>query len=108
MCVREWIRGCKLEVSMTTLEGIVLFGFGLVCYLLWDIRQQLFFMNRNILDRDRKWVIFVINVNIHLRLYGDVNITIIKSGFLFVTTVLKKLDFLILDLLVKLKISKEW
>ena len=47
---------------MTTLEGIVLFGFGLVSYLLWDIRQQLFFINmnqkeigRNLLDRDRKW-----------------------------------------------------
>ena len=63
MCVREWIRGCNLEVSMTTLEGIVLFGFGLVSYLLWDIRQQLFFINMNqkeigrtLLDRDRKWV----------------------------------------------------
>ena len=63
MCVREWIRRCNLEVSMTTLEGIVLFGFGLVSYLLWDIRQQLFFINmnqkeigRNLLDRDRKWV----------------------------------------------------
>ena len=39
---------------MTPLEVILLFGFGLVCYLLWDIRQQLFFMNRNMLDRDRK------------------------------------------------------
>ena len=48
---------------MTTLERIVLFGFGLISYLLSDIRQQLFFVNmnqkeigKNLLDRDRKWV----------------------------------------------------
>ena len=74
---------------MTPLEGILLFGFGLVCYLLWYIRQQLFFMNRNMLDRDRKWVIFVINVNTHSILYGDANMVIIKNGFLFVITVLE-------------------
>ena len=77
---------------MTPLEGILLFGFGLVCYLLWDIRQQLFFMNRNMLDRDKRWIIFVINVNTHIRLYGDVNMVIIKNGFLFVITVLKILE----------------
>ena len=77
---------------MTPLEVILLFGFGLVCYLLWDIRQQLFFMNRNMLDRDRKWVIFVINVNIHSKLYGDVNMDIIKNGCLFVIIVLEILE----------------
>ena len=34
----------------------------------------------------RKWVIFVINVNTHSRLYGDVNMDIIKNGYLFVIT----------------------
>ena len=37
----------------------------------------------------RRWVIFVVNVNIHSRLYGDVNMDIIKNGFLYVITVLE-------------------
>ena len=46
---------------MTPLEGILLFGFGLVCYLLWDIRKRLLWINMNVkeikfhfFDRDRK------------------------------------------------------
>ena len=56
-----FIRECNLEVSMTTLEIIIVFGFGLVCYLLWDIRKRLLWINMNIkeikfhiFDSDRK------------------------------------------------------
>ena len=47
-------------MELATLEIIVLFGFGLVSYLLWEIRQQLFFIKLNqvdyakyIIDKDR-------------------------------------------------------
>ena len=101
---------------MTGFEIIVIILLLVICGLLWfnlrDKEDRLTYL-RSIneylrLIKEKKWVIFVINVNIHLRLYGDVNITIIKNGFLFVTTVLKRSEFLILDLLVRLKISKEW
>ena len=45
----------------------------------------------------QRWVITVSNVNIPLILYGDVNMDTIKNGFLFVITVLKKSDLLMLD-----------
>jgi len=31
--------------ELTSLEIIVICGFGLVCYFLWCIRQELFFLN---------------------------------------------------------------
>ena len=37
-------------MELSTLEIIILFGFGLVCYLLWDIRQQLVFIKLNQVD----------------------------------------------------------
>ena len=56
----------------------------------------------------QRWVIFVENVNTHLKLYGDVNMDIIKNGYLFVITVLKKSDLWMLDSLVRLRILNEW
>ena len=50
----------------------------------------------------QRWVIFVENVNTHLKM------DIIKNGCLFVTTVLKKSDLWMLDSLVRLRILNEW
>ena len=78
---------------MSGFEITVIILLLVICGLLWEnlrdnkgISKVLY----EIRDQNIKlWVIFVVNVNIHLRLYGDVNMDIIKSGFLFVITVLK-------------------
>jgi len=84
---------------MSGFEITVIILLLVICGLLWEnlrdnkgISKVLY----EIRDQNNKlWVIFVINVNIHLILYGDVNIIITKNGFLFVIIVLRKLDFLI-------------
>ena len=97
---------------MSGFEIIVIILLLVICGLLWfhlrdnedkirylrSMSENIYQIKEKVCYNWKKWVIFVINVNIHLRLYGDVNITIIKNGFLFVTTVLKKSEFLILDL----------
>ena len=94
---------------MSGFEITVIILLLVICGLLWIlIKDNIIIVKTLFKILEKRWVIFVINVNIHLRLYGDVNITIIKNGFLFVTTVLKRSEFLILDLLVRLKMSKEW
>ena len=94
---------------MSGFEITVIILLLVICGLLWIlIKDNIIIVKTLFKILEKRWVIFVINVNIHLRLYGDVNITIIKNGFLFVTTVLKRSEFLILDLLVRLKILKEW
>ena len=78
---------------MTTFEITVIILLLVICGLLWEnlrdnkgISKVLY----EIRDQNIKlWVIFVINVNTHLRLYGDVNMDIIKNGFLYVITVLE-------------------
>ena len=100
---------------MSGFEIIVIILLLVICGLLWfnlrdneDKIRYLRSMNEYIYQiKEKNWVIFVINVNTHSILYGDVNMVIIKNGFLYVITVLEIYEVLELDLLVKLKISKE-
>ena len=78
---------------MTTFEIIVIILLLVICGLLWfNLRDNEDIVRLLHQIKEKRWVIFVINVNIHLRLYGDVNIDIIKNGCLFVITVLKLLE----------------
>ena len=78
---------------MTTFEITVIILLLVICGLLWEnlrdnkgISKVLY----EIRDQNIKlWVIFVVNVNIHSRLCGDVNMDITKNGYLFVITVLE-------------------
>ena len=90
----------------------------IICLIVMSYNQEIvqFLINSGTIDsmigyleslKYQRWVITVSNVNIPLILYGDVSMDIIKNGFLFVTTVLEILEVLELDLLVRLKISKE-
>ena len=78
---------------MTTFEIIVIILLSVICGLLWfNLRDNEDIVRLLHQIKEKRWVIFVINVNIHLRLYGDVNMVTIKNGFLFVTIALKKSD----------------
>ena len=95
---------------MSGFEIIVIILLLVICGLLWfnlrdnedkirylrSMSENIYQIKEKVCYNWKKWVIFVINVNIHLRLYGDVNTDTIKNGFLFVITVLKKSDLLML------------
>ena len=86
---------------MSGFEITVIIILLVICGLLWENLRDNKSISKvlyEIRDQNIKlWVIFVINVNIHSRLYGDVNMDIIKNGFLYVITALKKLDLWMLD-----------
>ena len=58
-------------------------------YYLRKMNENIYEIKEKVCYNWYKWVIFVVNVNTHLRLYGDVNMVIIKDGCLFVITVLQ-------------------
>ena len=75
---------------MTTFEIIVIILLLVICGLLWfNLRDNEDIVRLLHQIKEKRWVIFVINVNIHSKLYGDVNMDIIKIGFLYVITVLE-------------------
>ena len=75
---------------MTGFEITVIILLLVICGLLWILIYDNTIIVKTLVKMlDKKWVIFVINVNTHSKLYGDVNMDIIKSGCLFVITVLE-------------------
>ena len=75
---------------MTTFEITVIILLLVICGLLWENLRDNKGISKVLYEiRDQHfklWVIFVINVNTHSKLYGDVNMDIIKNGYLFVIT----------------------
>ena len=94
---------------MTGFEITVIILLLVICGLLWILIYDNTIIVKTLVKMlDKKWVIFVINVNTHSKLYGDVNMDIIKNGYRFVITVLKKSDLLMLGSQVRLKTLNAW
>ena len=73
---------------MTGFEITVIILLLVICGLLWIlIKDNIIIVKTLFKILEKRWVIFAANVNTHSRLYGDVNLDIIKNGFLFVITV---------------------
>ena len=78
---------------MTGFEITVIILLLVICGLLWILIYDNTIIVKTLVKMlDKKWVIFVINVNTHSKLYGDVNMDIIKNGCLFVIIVLEILE----------------